>query len=470
MIVPSPPSGRPLDRPARERWSDAGPEWLFPEAAAPMTGAPLGGRLARTLPFYYGWIVLAATGITSLSTRPLMAVSTLSVFVVPMTAHFGWSRGLFSGAVSLGGLVAVAISPFVGRWIDRYGAGPVLAVTSLVAGGCAIGLALIGQVWAFYALYVPGRAVFAGPLELSTTTAVSNWFLRRRPLALGFFGVSQGTGLALMPLVAQAIIGGWDWRVAWASLGIYTIFVGVLPPLLLIGRRPEDMGLEVDPASADAPGPSDRASVAGKEASAASAEVHFTVREAIHTRAFWFLAAFSAAGFMAQAGVALHQVPHYVDQGVPPSSAAFLASTFALFIVPAGLIWSPLTRRVPARFLLACAGLSVALGALTTGLTGTMGWGLLASAALGNGVGGMLFLLRLTWADYYGRRHLGAIRGLTLPVQVGGQAFGPVLSGFIFDATGSYRAAFFLFAAGALLVSLAVLAGTPPKRPAPSPR
>ncbi len=114
--------------------------------------------------------------------------------------------------------------------------------------------------------------------------------------------------------------------------------------------------------------------------------------------------------------------------------------------------------------LLALAGLSVALGALITALSGTLGWGLGAAAALGNGVGGMLFLLRLTWADYYGRRHLGAIRGLTLPVQVGGQALGPVLSGFIFDTTGSYRAAFFLFAAAALLVSLTVLAGTPPKK------
>jgi MFS family permease len=298
-------------------------------------------------------------------------------------------------------------------------------------------------------------------LELSTTTAVSNWFLRRRPLALALFGVSQGTGLAAMPLVVQALIGAWDWRVAWASLGVYTIFIGVLPPLLLIGRRPEDMGLEADPAPEGALPPSKSASGA---ASDALAEVNFTVREALHTRAFWALAAYSAAGFMAQAGVALHQVPHFISQGVPASSAAFLASTFALFIVPAGLIWSPLARRVPVRVLLAFAGLSTALGALATALSGSLGWGLVAAGALGNGVGGMLFLLRLTWADYYGRRHLGAIRGLTLPVQVGGQALGPVLSGFIFDATGSYRPAFFLFAAVTILVSLTVLAGTPPKK------
>ena len=75
----------------------------------------------------------------SLSTRTVMAVATLSVFVVPMTQSMGWSVGMFSGAVSLGGLVAVFISPLVGRWLDKYGAGVILGAGSL-ATGCAGGL------------------------------------------------------------------------------------------------------------------------------------------------------------------------------------------------------------------------------------------------------------------------------------------------------------------------------------------
>jgi tetrahydromethanopterin S-methyltransferase subunit D len=51
---------------------------------------------------------------------------------VPMTEQLGWSRGLFSGAVSLGGLCVVAISPMVGRWIDRYGSGAVVPAASAV--------------------------------------------------------------------------------------------------------------------------------------------------------------------------------------------------------------------------------------------------------------------------------------------------------------------------------------------------
>ena len=81
-------------------------------------------RLARSTPFYYGWVVFGAVVGVGYSSRALMAVATLSVFVIPMTEEFGWSRGLFSGAVSVGGLVAVAVSPFAGRVIDRLGSGP----------------------------------------------------------------------------------------------------------------------------------------------------------------------------------------------------------------------------------------------------------------------------------------------------------------------------------------------------------
>jgi MFS transporter, OFA family, oxalate/formate antiporter len=134
----------------------------------------LRAQLAQWCPFYYGWVIFAIAASTSYAARPLMSVAVLSVFMVPMTDAFGWSRGLFSGAVSLGGVYAVVISPIVGRMIDRYGSGWMISATSAVAGTCAVGLAVINQVWAFYTLYVPGRMVFASPLELATSTAISN--------------------------------------------------------------------------------------------------------------------------------------------------------------------------------------------------------------------------------------------------------------------------------------------------------
>ena len=72
-------------------------------------------------------------------------------------------------------------------------------------------------------------------------------------------------------------------------------------------------------------------------------------------------------------------------------------------------------------------------------------------------------MVRLAWADYYGREHLGTIRGYTMSAQIGGQAVGPVLAGFLFDATGSYETALMVFTGSALFAGVIALFATPPK-------
>ena len=396
-------------------------------------------------------------------------------------------------------MCAAAISPFLGRIIDRYGSGVILASASLAVGGIAVGLSLVGQALAFYALYVPGRMAFASPLELGTNTAVNNWFIRRRSLALALLTVCQGTGLAAMPLVAQFIISGWNWRVAWVSLGCYTLAVGVLPALLLLARRPEDMGLAADPRPGEPRfliSPPAQAQLTDSAADNGSreeptntdidrapelsevvesvfdaptwtpptaVEPDFTVARALRTRAFWVLAVFSGAGFMVQAGVSLHQVSHFINQGLGGSAAAFSAGTFAFWQVLGGLLWAGLAAKVPIRLLLALSALCLSIGAAGIEASSTLAWGLPAAAILGVGVGGLHLLLRLAWAEYYGREHLGSITGLTLPVQVGGQALGPVIAGFMYDATQSYQLPFRIFAIAVFLAGLLVLTATPPK-------
>ena len=425
-------------------------------------------QMARSLPFYYGWVIVANTVSVSLSTRTVMAVAMLSVFVVPMTKELDWSRGLFSGAVSLGGLCAVVTSPFVGRWLDRFGAGLLLAGSSAITGLLAVGLSVISGPLAFYALYVPGRMIFAGPLELGLPTSISNWFIRRRPLGLAIDSVAKGAGLAIMPLVAQFIITGWDWRTAWFVLGVAILIVGVVPSFLVMARRPEDMGLEPDP------GPRQVANAAGVEKDAfpglpvPAEEANFTVRQAMATRAFWILTLFSAGGFMVQAGISLHQVPHYINQGLPGPQAALMVSAFAFAQMLSGPVWSAVGRRIQVRLLLAAAGFIVAAGAIGTAGSHTLVTGLLAATVVGFGVGGLHLLLRLAWADYYGREHLGTIRGITLSAQVGGQALGPIIAGVTFDWTGGYQWPFLFFTAVASLSGLLVLSASPPKKPVPT--
>ncbi|PKB71301.1 MAG: MFS transporter [SAR202 cluster bacterium Io17-Chloro-G6] len=427
-----------------------------------MSFSRLRAGLAQRLPFYYGWVILAVASVPALGARSVMAVATLSVFVVPITDQFGWSRGQFSGAVSLGALFGLIVSPFAGRLVDRYGSGVILSASSAVVGLCAIGLSLISPIWSFYALYVPGRAVFSSPLELGTSTAVSNWFIRRRPMTLAYMGVVQGIGLTIFPIIAQVLIDGWGWRTAWLAMGIFTIGTGIIPVLLLMARRPEDMGLEPDPDK------SGQATTGGETPGQRQpgpirhTEFDYTVRQALATRAFWILSLFSVCGFVVQAGVSLHQVPHYISQGVPTHLAALTASSFAFGQVPGGLFWSLVARRIPLRLLLSAAAATMAVGAVGTAASSSLSSGIPMALLLGIGVGGLHLLLRLTWADYYGRLHLGAIRGLTLPAQIGGQALGPIVAGVMFDATDGYRIPFTIFGIIVAVGAVMVLTATPP--------
>ena len=418
--------------------------------------------MAQRLPFYYGWVILVVASVPSFGARPVMAVATLSVFVVPMTDEFGWSRAQFSGAVSLGALFGLLVSPFAGRLIDRYGSGVLLSASSAVVGLCAIGLSLTSPIWSFYALYVPGRAVFSSPLELGTSTAVSNWFIRRRPMGLAYMGIIQGIGLTIFPVIAQVLIDGWGWRTAWLAVGIFTLSTGIIPMLLLMARRPEDMGLEADPEKGRRTVPTSDVAASGAPLSATDTESNYTVRQALATRAFWLLAIFSVFGFVVQAGVSLHQVPHYIGQGVPTHLAALTASTFAFGQVPGGVFWSFWARRVPLRVLLSVAAATMSVGAIGTGFSSSLSTGIPMGFLLGVGVGGIHLLLRLTWADYYGRLHLGSIRGLTLPAQIGGQAIGPIIAGFMYDSTGGYETPFTAFGIIVAFAAVMVLTATPP--------
>ena len=90
--------------------------------------------------------------------------------------------------------------------------------------------------------------------------------------------------------------------------------------------------------------------------------------------------------------------------------------------------------------------------------------GAVAAALFGLGIGGMLTLLPVAWADYFGRANYGAIRGLALSAQVLAQAAGPLLSGMLHDWTGNYTRSLECFTALSFLSILAALAARRPRR------
>ena len=417
-------------------------------------GQALPRALAAWLPFYYGWVVLACLCCAGFA-RQGPAVATLSIFVEPLTREFGWSRTAVSGAVSLGGLLAALVSPAIGPLLDRRGSRLVLCLAVLVNGVALLLLSLTPSLLVFYLLFCIARMNWAGPFDLGIYGALNNWFLTRRTAAASIATFAQMLGLVAMPLIAQFAISHDGWRAGWVALGAVTLIVGFVPVWLLLVRRPEDMGLQPDSA-APAVAPPGAAAVP-------PAEPAFSRRQAMRTAAFWLLMLYTVTVYPVQAGVSLHQASHLVQRGLDPVTAALIVSSFSFMSMLATMACGFLPRRLPIRFPLALIGMLLAAGTLLLPGVNSAADGYLAAGLFGFGIGGVLTLLPVAWADYFGRANYGAIRGTALSVQVVAQAAGPLLSGVLYDLTGAYTVSLHCFAALSLLSILAALAARQPR-------
>ncbi len=415
-------------------------------------------RLARRTPFFYGWVVLFAAG-TSQFTRNAVAALTLAVFMYPISQELEWSRTLIAGAASVGGLAASFASPLVGWLLDRYGARIVLTVSVLILGLSTISLAWATVPIAFYLAYGLGRVIFSSPVQIGASVLVSRWFVARRGRATGILFLSHAGGMVMFPLLASLVIQSRGWQDAWIFLGLVVWVVALGPVSLLIVQRPADVGLKPDgvkqtPSGLSVPGPT-------------SEEPGWTLGGAVRTPSLWLLAVAGGSLFLIQAGTNIHQAAYFRDQGLSAAVAASAISLNAVFAGMGSLVWGWTCERAPVRFVFASVAIVMASASALFVIADTPVEALLFASLFGFGVGGILVLPSVAFADYFGRRSLGTIRGVTEPFVSLGQAIGAVLSGAIFDMTGSYHIAFFTFAVLAALTAGLLMLARPPIRAMP---
>ena len=431
-----------------------------------MNLAPL---LARRTPFFYGWAVLFSAG-TSNFVRNAAASLTIAVFVYPLSQELGWSRTLIAGAASLGGLAATLASPAVGWTVDRFGARLVLTLSVFVLGLATISLAwatatvtLFGAAvpWAFYLACATGRVMFSSPVPIASSVVVSRWFVRMRGRVNGMLSAAHSAGMILFPLLASVIIAGHGWRAAWVVLGLLVWAVALLPAWLLMAESPEDVGLRPDGDPADSP----------EDSPPPQEEHEWTLAEAVRTPALWILALGTGALFLMQAGTNTHAAAFFRDQGLGAPTAGLAISLNAAFLGIGGLVWGRVVEGLSPRYVMAAVALVMAAGSALFITADTAVEALACSSVFGFGLGGMLTVPPVAFADYFGRRSLGAIRGVTEPFTTFGQAVGALVPGVVFDhltAPGaqSYRPAFAAFAVLGLVTMLMFLFAKAPRRPA----
>ncbi|MCH9018461.1 MAG: MFS transporter, partial [Chloroflexi bacterium] len=278
---------------------------------------------------------------------------------------------------------------------------------------------------------------FSSPLNIGPSVLVSRWFVRRRGRATGILFLSHSAGMITFPLIAGLVIKYRGWEDAWIVLGVLVWVLALGPVSMLVRQSPESMGLLPDG------DPPDQLA-AGGETKAASDESSWTLREAVRTPTLWLLALATGSLFLLQSGTNIHQGAYFLDQGLGLGVSAASLSLNAVFTGVGSLFWGWLVDRVPVRYTYAAVALMMAGALVLFPLADTTVEALAVASIFGMAVGGILVVPVVAYANYFGRRSLSAIRGVTEPFVSLGQAIGAVFSGIIYDVTGSYKDAFLI--------------------------
>jgi MFS family permease len=413
------------------------------------------------LPIYYGWIIVAVVFVTM--GVGVNARTAFSLLFPPILAEFGWERGVTAGAFSFGFLVSAALSPSLGRLMDRRGPRVVIELGVILIGAGLLLATLVTRPWQLYAtlgVMVGGGSVCLG--YTGQSLFLPDWFVRRRGLAmsLAFSGVGVGS-MILLPWL-QILIGRSGWRAACWALGLLVLLL-LVPLNLLLRRRPQDMGLEPDGDRAAAPGAAARPS---NVVDAAWAAVDWTLGRAARTARFWWIAIGYFCGLFAWYAVQVHQTKYLIEIGFSPTDAAWALGFVSLAGIPGQITLGWLSDRIGREWVWTAGTLGFAIcyaALLLLAATPTMPLLYVMVVAQGMLGYGLTSVVGAIPAEIFQGRHYGSIFGTLMLASIGGGAVGPWLTGVLHDRTGSYTLAFWISIACSVISAVAIWLAAPRK-------
>ncbi len=389
----------------------------------------------------------------------------------PIASELGFNRAVTSVAASATRLEGGFEAPLSGWITDRFGPRGITLIGIFMIGLGLVLMNFVGSLWAFIVVWagLAGTGVNIG-LGLPTQTAVANWFVKKRGLALSIRLALAGlSGVLVLPLVAW-LITTQGWRMTCVIGGLVMWLVGLpLAWFLMKPQRPEYYGLLPDGATAEE-GTADASRMVdrGVEYAAEVEEVEFTIRQTMRTPAYWLIIAAQGVHGLVEPVVNIHCIPLLTDLGIDPIKAAAMMAVISLVAIPARLVGGLFADRVKKshlRFLLMGGYFLEAMGITVFLLSQAEGMIYVWFICYGTGAGVLLAVTSLTRARYFGRKAFGSIMGTSSMFMTPFGVVAPVYAGWVYDTTGSYITAFTLFAA--LLFSSTIIAFfiLPPKPP-----
>lgn len=360
-----------------------------------------------------------------------MAISTayiysIGIMIAPLEAEFGWSRAEISSGPTIAAFVAVILSPFVGRAIDRFGPRRIglFGAISFSAALAMLGTAT-GNIWSWWGLWTLLALVVSFVKATVWTAAVSSLFDKSRGLALALVLCGTGIGSSLVPLTTYYLADSYGWRIGYIGLGSLCA-LSTVPLLFLFFTSAPDQhrlsGGNTDQAATPRPV---LTGTAGREALLSGTFIKLG------------LAAFLTTCVSMATGANL--VPILTFGGLPRETAAWIAAASGICAIGGRLAGGLLLDRIDANIVAgSCLALSTVSYLLLVMVPGSAGVALTAVILLGVTLGVEFDAVAYLVGRHFGLLNFGLLFGTIagLLALAGGTA--PLITNYAYDVTQSY--------------------------------
>lgn len=395
---------------------------------------------------YYGWVMLTSVSFTEMVSWGILYYA-FTVFLRPMQATLGWSTAELTGAFSLALLCSALAAVPLGRWLDRYGTRWIMTLGSCAAALLVLAWAGSANLPLFYLVWIGIGMAMAATLYDPAFALVATWFHRQRSRALTILTFIAGFASVIFVPLAQWLVQVQGWRLALVTLALLLAVATVPPHLLVLRRRPQDLGLAPDGGLPRASAP----------LSDAVSESSITVKEALRGSNFWWITLAFALISLAAGAITVHLVPYLLDRGYPASFAASMVGLVGIMALPGRLAFTPLGERISRRLVAVLLFLAQA-SALPVLLLVPNSVGVFCFVVLfGAGFGAITPAKAALIADNYGPAHYAKINSILGLFVTGARALAPVGAGIMYDLLGDYPPIFWALAALSLLATGAIL-------------
>ncbi|MFH0768132.1 MAG: MFS transporter [Chloroflexota bacterium] len=415
--------------------------------------------------FYGWWIVLGAALMHFFGGGTYYYGFT--VFFNPIRNAFGWTAAATSIAFTLQRLEAGVLGPVAGFFVDKLGPRKLMLFGWSVVGLGFLWMSRINSLWAFYGAFLTIAVGMSFASGLVSNTAIANWFSKKRSRALTIAFIGPGVCGILAPLLALSITK-LGWRETLTVVSVALLVIG-LPLSLIMRHKPNQYGYLPDGETLVAKNePAEVSSLrssSGITGQGIGSAIDFTVKTALKTRAFWLLSLVSFFQQVGTSAVMVHIVPYLESVNVSTSIAASAVAGMTLCSLIGRLGFGFLGDFANKRYLIATALSLQALGTFIFSLiTGEKAWLIIVFLlTFGPGYGGPIPVRPALQADYFGTKSFGTILGLMALISMVGGLVSPVIAGWFYDTTGSYRLVWQLFALITIPAVPLILLAKPPR-------